>query len=83
MPTLNELMDAWRETGKHLASTFEHLSPARLEAASPFDFPIRGGTAAEAAEFLAQHDSYHLGQISFLRRQLGLPAMTYDRPDAF
>lgn len=80
MPTLSELLDAWREIGAHLARTFEELSPARLDAASPFDFPIPGGTAAEAAAFLAQHDSYHLGQISFLRRQLGLPAMTYDRP---
>ena len=29
--------------------------------------------------FLAQHDSYHLGQMGFLRRQLGKPAMSYAR----
>jgi uncharacterized damage-inducible protein DinB len=29
--------------------------------------------------FLTQHDSYHLGQLAFLRRQLGRPAMAYAR----
>jgi uncharacterized damage-inducible protein DinB len=29
--------------------------------------------------FLAQHDSYHLGQLAFLRWQLGHPAMSYTR----
>jgi uncharacterized damage-inducible protein DinB len=29
--------------------------------------------------FLVQHDSYHLGQIAFLRKQLGKPAMSYAR----
>lgn len=29
--------------------------------------------------FLAQHDSYHLGQIAFLRRQFGKAAMSYAR----
>jgi uncharacterized damage-inducible protein DinB len=30
--------------------------------------------------FLAQHDAYHIGQVAFLRRQLGRPAMSYARP---
>jgi uncharacterized damage-inducible protein DinB len=29
--------------------------------------------------FLTQHDSYHVGQAAFLRRQIGRPAMTYTR----
>ena len=29
--------------------------------------------------FLVQHDSYHIGQIGFLRRQLGKPALAYTR----
>jgi uncharacterized damage-inducible protein DinB len=29
--------------------------------------------------FLVQHDSYHLGQVAFLRRQLGKPPMSYAR----
>jgi uncharacterized damage-inducible protein DinB len=29
--------------------------------------------------FLMQHDSYHIGQVAFLWRQLGKPAMAYTR----
>jgi uncharacterized damage-inducible protein DinB len=29
--------------------------------------------------FLVQHDSYHVGQMAFLRRQLGKAAMSYRR----
>jgi uncharacterized damage-inducible protein DinB len=31
-----------------------------------------------ALTFLVQHDSYHLGQLSLLRKWAGLPAMRYD-----
>ena len=30
-------------------------------------------------DLLVQHDSYHIGQLGFLRRQLGKPAMAYTR----
>ena len=30
-----------------------------------------------ALTFLVQHDSYHLGQLTFLRKLAGLPAMRY------
>jgi hypothetical protein len=29
--------------------------------------------------FLTQHDSHHVGQAAFLRRQLGRPGMAYTR----
>ena len=29
--------------------------------------------------FLVQHDAYHIGQVAFLRRQLGRPAMAHTR----
>lgn len=80
MPSLEELLEAWREVSAHVESLLERMTPAQLDAASDHDFPIRGKTVGDAVAFLAQHDSYHLGQVSFLRRQLGLAAMTYDRP---
>jgi uncharacterized damage-inducible protein DinB len=32
--------------------------------------------------FLTQHDSYHIGQLAFLRRQLGRSPMAYTRGTA-
>jgi uncharacterized damage-inducible protein DinB len=80
LPTLTDLLDAWRTVSTHLSQQFERLEPTDLDRPVTQSFPIPGGTALEAIAFLAQHDSYHLGQIAFLRRQLGLPAMRYDRP---
>lgn len=79
LPPLVELVEAWGAVSAHLAGVLDRLRPSDLEAPVAQPFPIPGGTALEAIAFLAQHDSYHLGQIAFLRRQLGLPAMRYDR----
>jgi len=50
-----------------------------LARANVHRFPISDTTALGMITFLTQHDSYHIGQVGFLRRQLGKPAMTYGR----
>jgi uncharacterized damage-inducible protein DinB len=42
-------------------------------------FPLGDSTELGLLTFLVQHDSYHIGQMGFLRRQLGKPAMSYAR----
>jgi hypothetical protein len=42
-------------------------------------FPLGDSTELGLMAFLVQHDSYHIGQLGFLRRQLGKPAMAYTR----
>jgi uncharacterized damage-inducible protein DinB len=42
-------------------------------------FPLGDSTELGLIAFLVQHDSYHIGQMGFLRRQLGKPAMSYTR----
>ena len=81
LPPLTELLDAWRVVSAHLADVFEGMDATALDAATPQSFPTGGGTMLDTIAFLAQHDSYHLGQIAFLRRRLGLPAMTYERAE--
>ena len=82
MPPLAELLAAWRTVSGHLAAVFARLTSAELDAQVRPSFPVGGDRAVDAVTFLAQHDSYHLGQIAFLRRQIGLRAMRYDRPGA-
>jgi len=78
MPPLEELLHAWDQVSAHLNNALGQVTATQLEATSPHGFPVPGNTIESAMAFLAQHDSYHLGQIAFLRRQLGLPAMRYD-----
>jgi uncharacterized damage-inducible protein DinB len=76
-PTLAEIRGAWLAVGDHLQRVLGALTEADLKEATAQPFPIGDGTRLGMIAFLAQHDSYHLGQIGFLRRQLGKPGMSY------
>jgi uncharacterized damage-inducible protein DinB len=77
MPPLGELVRAWEAISAHLAVEVERLDTAQL-ARGGQRFPGSDGTVLGALAFLAQHDSYHLGQVALLRRHLGLRAMSYE-----
>jgi len=55
------------------------MSAEDLAQANADRFPLADGTRLGMIAFLVQHDSYHVGQMAFLRRQLGKPAMSYRR----
>jgi len=76
LPALDTLIRAWEAVSAHLAVELERLDTPGL-ARSAQALPGADGTVLGALAFLAQHDSYHVGQVALLRRQLGLPAMSY------
>lgn len=79
MPTRQETMAAWDAVSAHLAAVLAEVPASALSEPTGQSFPIGGGTLFEALAFLTHHDTYHIGQMAFLRRQLGLPAMEYRR----
>jgi uncharacterized damage-inducible protein DinB len=78
-PALGELRDAWCSVSAHLRATLEGLSAEDLARPSRDRFPLTDGSQLGVITFLVQHDSYHVGQAAFLRRQLAKPAMSYAR----
>jgi uncharacterized damage-inducible protein DinB len=78
-PTLPEIRAAWLAVSTHLQGTLRKLSAGDLAETNVHRFPVDDPTRLGMITFLAQHDSYHVGQIGFLRRQLGKPAMSYGR----
>jgi uncharacterized damage-inducible protein DinB len=78
-PALDELRQAWLEVSAHLAAVLDAFEAGDLAAPESARFPIRDGTRLGVLTFLVQHDAYHVGQLAFLRRQLGRPAMSYAR----
>jgi uncharacterized damage-inducible protein DinB len=76
LPRMAELVAAWEAVSAHLAVRIERLDATFL--AQPGGaFPGSDGTKLGSLAFLVQHESYHVGQLALLRRQLGLPAMAY------
>lgn len=79
LPSLETLRDEWDRVSAHVEATLGAATASRLDAPSPQSFPVHDRTIAGGVAFLLQHESYHVGQLALLRRQLGLPAMTYQR----
>jgi uncharacterized damage-inducible protein DinB len=77
--TLDEVRSAWNRISKHVQAVLDGLTDADLEKPGFQGFSVPDPTAMGFIAFLTQHDSYHIGQAGFVRRQLGKPAMTYDR----
>lgn len=78
LPPLAKIVAAWDTVSDELKALLERLDTATL-AGPAFRFPGSDGTLFGMLSFLTQHDSYHVGQMSILRRQLGLAAMRYNR----
>lgn len=70
-PTLDELNQEWKAITRKLLPTLASMTEQKLKTAPPETFPTAESTTIAALAFLAQHESYHLGQISYIRRQLG------------
>lgn len=76
LPPLADIIAAWDAVSTHLATVLERLDAEALAGKGP-RFPGTDGTLLSGLAFLAQHDSYHVGQMAIVRRQLGLAAMKY------
>ena len=79
LPPLADLRSAWDAIAAHLDPVLAAATAERLDAPSPQRFPVGDPSLRAGIAFLMQHESYHVGQVALLRRQLGYPAMTYQR----
>jgi uncharacterized damage-inducible protein DinB len=79
LPSLEQIRAAWLATADHLLPVLGRLDDAALARQGVHRFPLADSSVVGFLAFLAQHESYHVGQAAFLRRQLGKPAMTYTR----
>jgi uncharacterized damage-inducible protein DinB len=77
LPSLREIQSAWTQGAHLLRDRLDALTQADMDAPSNIRFPLANGTLLGTLTFLVQHDSYHLGQLSLLRKFAGLPAMRY------
>ncbi len=79
-PSLSEMRTAWMEISLVLDQRFTQLTADFLDRPIPDDapdFPVNDKSILGAVTFLLQHEGYHLGQLAFLRKLAGLPAMSW------
>jgi uncharacterized damage-inducible protein DinB len=74
-PTPAEAMAAWDESSARLNAAMESVSEELLAAPSTQGPPSADGRVSGVVNFLAYHETYHVGQASYLRSCLGYPGV--------
>jgi len=70
-PAPEEVVQAFGEVGRLLKTAFEEVPEAALCASTEVKVPSADGTLGGVINFLAYHDTYHTGQVAYLRCWLG------------
>ena len=70
-PSAESLTNIWSESGHAMAAAFESASEEHLSQPAAQGPPSTDGKISGIVHFMAVHETYHLGQASYLRSWLG------------
>ena len=70
-PSPEEAALAWQEVSGRLAEAMEGATEETLSKPSPEGIPSADGKIGGLIGFLAYHETYHVGQVAYLRSWLG------------
>lgn len=70
-PAISVMMESWAETSKLLAIALSAVSDEALAQPSVKGPPSADGKISGVINFMAIHETYHIGQASYLRGWLG------------
>ena len=70
-PSCDEVLAAWQELSASLPPALEAAPADAMATPAPPPSPSFDGTVGGMVSFLAMHETYHVGQIVYLRRFLG------------
>lgn len=76
-PDLAHIRSSWKRLSGLLRERSKAVTEADLAAESPLKLPIEDPTIKGALAFLLAHEAFHIGQLAFLRRYLGVGPMSY------
>lgn len=76
--TLAKAKDEWKKVSGLLKEALATVTEEHLAADSPLKSPIGDFTFGGTVTFLAQHESYDIGQIAYLKKYLTKTAMSYN-----
>ena len=77
-PSLSEIKDEWKKVSGLLKDALTSVSEEHLAGDSPIKSPIGDSTNGGTIAFLAQHESYDIGQLGLLKKFFSKEAMSYN-----
>lgn len=76
-PSLSEVKEEWQKVTGLLKDALASVTEEQLAADSPVKSPVEDFTNAGTIAFLEHHESYTIGQLSFLKKYFTKEAMSY------
>jgi hypothetical protein len=70
-PETGEIQRAWGDVSEKLAASLANVPAEILAKAAPKESPSFDRTVGGQISFLCFHETYHVGQMSYLRKWLG------------
>ena len=77
-PTLEEVKKEWQKVTGLLHEALNSATEEQLAGNSPIESPVPDTTNAGTLAFLAEHESYEIGQIGFLKKYFTNEPMSYN-----
>ena len=77
-PTLAEIKSEWQKVSGLLHDALKAVTDEHLAEESPIKSPIGDFTNAGTLAFLAQHESYDIGQLGYLKKFFTKEGMKYN-----
>jgi uncharacterized damage-inducible protein DinB len=76
-PPIQNLMSSFEDISSKILTKFNILDNDVVSKQLTDKFPIEDRTVLGGITFLLEHESYHLGQIGFIRKYFGLNPIKY------
>ena len=70
-PSIEEIRSAWNDVSSRLSDALKSTGEGVMTQEAPKGPPSFDGKLTGTVAFFAFHDTYHTGQVSFLRKWLG------------
>ena len=77
--TLTECKEQWNIYSTSLLDKLKSIDESLLESEIPFTVLTGGNTLEDILAFIVMHESYHIGQMSNIRKLLGYNSMQLSR----
>ena len=75
-PKLSRVLNDWKKLDGVLIEKFNRLTTKKIESKIEMDFP-GGNKILSMIAFMSEHEAYHVGQLAFIRKYLGLKSVTF------
>lgn len=76
--TLEQIKEEWKKASKLLEEALESVTEEHLANEAPWKNPTGNSSFGGTIAFLAQHESYDIGQVGFLKKYFTKEAMSYN-----